>query len=109
MTAMPMNTNETQPAKSSLVRKLPILVILAVAAAGAFFLRDQISFAALAENREALIAFRDANYLLAVVAFVAGYAAIVGFSLPGARSRLPASRSNSWRLGDVPGAPSPDR
>jgi len=56
--------------KSGLAQKLPILVILAVAAAGAFFLRDQISFSTLAENREALIAFRDANYVLAVLTFV---------------------------------------
>ena len=73
------------PAKTSgLMRRLPILAILVVAAVGAFTLRDQLSFAALAENREALIAFRDANYAATALAFVAGYAVMVAFSLPGA-------------------------
>jgi uncharacterized membrane protein YdjX (TVP38/TMEM64 family) len=81
-TATPPDTNSGQ--KSGFAQKLPILIILAVAALGAFLLRDQISFAALAENREALLAFRDDNYLVAVLAFVAAYTAIVGFSLPGA-------------------------
>lgn len=36
------------------------------------------------DNREALIAFRDANYGLAVLAFMAIYVVIVAFSLPGA-------------------------
>ena len=79
---------------------MPFLAIIVVAAAGAFFLRDQISFAALAENREALIAFRDANYLLAVLAFVACYTAIVGFSLPGATI---ATLTGGFLFGTFPG------
>jgi uncharacterized membrane protein YdjX (TVP38/TMEM64 family) len=65
-------------------RRLPILVLLAVALAGAVLLRDQLSFAALAARRDVLIAFRDAHYLGAVLAFVAAYAAVVACSLPGA-------------------------
>lgn len=72
------------PVRGGLARKLPFLVILAVAAVGAYALRDQLSFAALAENREALIAFRDAHYIVAVLAFMAAYVVIVAFSLPGA-------------------------
>lgn len=64
--------------------RLPILIILAVAAIGAFTLRDTLSFEALAANREALIAFRDAHYLWAVLAFIALYTLIVALSLPGA-------------------------
>jgi len=90
----------TDQKKGSLADKLPFLAILAVAAAGAFFLRDQISFAALAQNREALIAFRDANYLLAVLAFIAGYTAIVGFSLPGATI---ATLTGGFLFGTFPG------
>ncbi|HIF78011.1 MAG TPA: TVP38/TMEM64 family protein, partial [Sulfitobacter sp.] len=45
--------------KPALMRYLPLAVILAVAAIGAFTLRDYLSFDALRENREALIAFRD--------------------------------------------------
>jgi len=65
-------------------RHLPLAVIAAAALAGALLLRDHLSFAALAENRAALLAFRDAHYALAVAAFVAAYAAIVALSLPGA-------------------------
>lgn len=69
---------------SSLARKLPILLILVAAVAGAFLLKDHLSFAALAENREALLAFRDAHYLWTSFGFVAAYVVIVAFSLPGA-------------------------
>lgn len=62
----------------------PIAVIALVAAVGAFALRDYLSFDALRDNREALLAYRDANLPLTVVIFVAAYVAIVGFSLPGA-------------------------
>lgn len=82
MLQIPAETRSKPPA--GFTSKLPILLILGVAVIGAFFLRDQISFAALAENREALIAYRDANYSLAVLFFVAAYTLIVGFSLPGA-------------------------
>jgi uncharacterized membrane protein YdjX (TVP38/TMEM64 family) len=65
-------------------RKLPILIVLATAIIGAITLRDQLSFAALADNRERLLAFRDAHYLWAVLGFMAAYVVIVAFSLPGA-------------------------
>ena len=69
---------------SRMLRALPIVAILAVAVAGAFLLRDRLGFEALEEHREALLAFRDAHYLLAALGFVAAYAALVAFSLPGA-------------------------
>ncbi len=69
---------------SGIAKKLPFIAILVVAALGAFFLRDRISFVALAEHREALLAYRDAHYTLAVVAFIAAYATAGAFSLPGA-------------------------
>lgn len=65
-------------------RMLPILVILAVAFLGLVFLRDHLSFEALAANREALESYRDNNYLMTVIVFVAAYVIIVAFSLPGA-------------------------
>ncbi|WP_425434562.1 TVP38/TMEM64 family protein [Litoreibacter janthinus] len=74
----------TNPEKSAFQKKLPILLIVAVALIGAFTLRDYLSFDALRDNREALIAFRDANYLVAVLGFIAIYVVIVAFSLPGA-------------------------
>ncbi|MBS1301465.1 VTT domain-containing protein [Loktanella sp. SALINAS62] len=66
-----------------ILRRLPLIGIVVVAILGFWFLRDFLTFDALRQNREALIAFRDANYLLCVVGFIAAYAAIVAFSLPG--------------------------
>ena len=63
---------------------IPLTVIAIVAVIGFFTLRDYLSFEALAENREALLAWRDGNYLFAVLAFMAIYIVIVAFSLPGA-------------------------
>ncbi len=63
---------------------LPLAGILIVAVIGAFAFRDYLSFETLRENREALIAFRDMNYPLTVLAFMAVYILIVAFSLPGA-------------------------
>ena len=75
---------DTSQTSGGLAKRLPLFIILVVAAAGAFTLRDYLSFQALADNREALIAFRDGNYLLTVLVFMVAYIAIVAFSLPGA-------------------------
>lgn len=83
-----------------LLKRLPLIAILAVAVIGAFTLRDYLSFETLAENREALIGFRDANYLLAVLVFVAAYVVIVGFSLPGATI---ATLTGGFLFGTFPG------
>lgn len=76
-------TQNAEP-KSGFSRYLPMIAILVVAVIGAFTLKDYLSFDALRDNREALIAFRDSNYLVAVLGFLAIYTAVVGFSLPGA-------------------------
>jgi uncharacterized membrane protein YdjX (TVP38/TMEM64 family) len=68
----------------SLLRRLPLILILASFALGAVFLRDYLSFDALAQNREALLSYRDAHYGLTAVVFAAAYFAIVALSLPGA-------------------------
>ena len=70
--------------QNPLIRRLPLIVILSVAAFGAFFLRDYLTFETLRDNREALLAYRDSNYLLTVGTFICVYILIVGFSLPGA-------------------------
>ena len=70
--------------RSSLTRMVPIILILAVAVLGFVGLRDYLTFEALRENREILTNFRDDNYPLTAMAFIAIYAAIVTFSLPGA-------------------------
>ena len=78
-----MTNSHDNLTKSGFLRHLPLLVILVVAGLGAFFLSDYLSFDTLRDNREALIDFRDDNYLLTVLIFVTVYILIVGFSLPG--------------------------
>ncbi|MFN4157759.1 MAG: TVP38/TMEM64 family protein [Gemmobacter sp.] len=89
------------PPRGGLARKLPFLVILVAAAAGAFLLRDQLTFAALAEHREALVAYRDANYAVAAMTFVAAYVILVALSLPGATI---ATLTGGFLFGVFPGA-----
>ncbi|MEP3299397.1 MAG: TVP38/TMEM64 family protein [Pseudoruegeria sp.] len=96
-----MMQDTEQPDKSDLARKLPMIAILVVAALGAFTLRDYFSFEALSENREALIAFRDANYFLTAAAFIAFYIVVVAFSLPGATI---ATLTGGFLFGVFPGA-----
>ena len=84
-----------------LLRRLPLIAIVSVALIGAVTLRDYLSFQALAENREALLAYRDAHYLLAVVAFILAYVGIVAFSLPGATI---ATLTGGFLFGVFPGA-----
>ena len=99
-----MNQPETSPrrpgARAALLRRLPILVIALVALAGTVMLRDQLTFAALAEHREALLAYRDAHYALAAAAFIAVYVVIVAFSLPGATL---ATLTGGFLFGVFPG------
>ena len=95
MTEMP------DQSRGGLARRLPLIVILIVAVIGAVTLKDYLSFEALAENREALIAFRDSNYLLTVLGFVAAYVVIVAFSLPGATI---ATLTGGFLFATFPGA-----
>lgn len=74
----------TRPRPTGALRYLPIAIVAAVAGTGFWLFGDRLSFATLAENRAALLAFRDAHYLTAVALFVAAYTGIVAFSLPGA-------------------------
>ncbi|GFE65161.1 TVP38/TMEM64 family protein [Litoreibacter roseus] len=87
--------------KSAFQRRLPIILIAVAAILGFIFLRDYLSFQTLSENREALIAFRDENYVVAVLAFMAIYVAIVAFSLPGAAI---ATLTGGFLFATFPGA-----
>lgn len=80
---------------------LPLLGIAVAAVLGAIFLKDYLSFEVLRDNREALIAFRDANYLATALIFVAAYVVIVAFSLPGAAI---ASLTGGFLFGLVAGS-----
>jgi uncharacterized membrane protein YdjX (TVP38/TMEM64 family) len=94
-------TEMTDTPQSGYARYLPLIAILLVAALGAFTLRDHLSFEALAENREALIAFRDMNYAVTALVFMAAYIVIVAFSLPGATI---ATLTGGFLFGVFPGA-----
>ncbi len=75
-----MTGNPSKP----FLRRLPLIAVAVVAVLGAVFLRDTLGFEALRDNRAALLAFRDAHYVLTVGLFVVAYVLIVAFSLPGA-------------------------
>ena len=77
-------TDASQPRRATLSRNLPLIGILLVALIGAFTLRDYISFATLADNRDWLVTFRNDNYFLTALVYMVLYVLIVGFSLPGA-------------------------
>lgn len=80
---------------------MPFGVILLVAVAGAFAFRDLLTFDALARHREALLAYRDAHPVWSSLAFIALYAAIVAFSIPGATI---ATLAGGFLFGLFPGA-----
>lgn len=67
----------------SRLRHLPLIIIVLAFVAGFVFLRDRLTLDTLAQNREALLAYRDAHFALTAVIFVAVYIAIVALSLPG--------------------------
>ena len=93
-------TEITETEKPNLVRRLPLILIAVVAVMGAFTLRDQLSFGALAAHRDTLIAFRDANYAGTAIVFMAAYVLIVAFSLPGATV---ATLAGGFLFGVFPG------
>lgn len=99
---MPAPTKTKTPAGGNpWAKRLPIIAIAIVALIGAVLLRDQISFETLAQHRETLLAFRDGNFALASLVFVAAYVVIVAFSLPGATI---ATLTGGFLFGLFPGA-----
>ncbi len=88
------------PPRGTLLRNLPLIALVLVAALGTLMLRDALSFETLRTHREALIAYRDAHYLMAVAGFVALYVGIVAFSLPGATV---ATLAGGFLFGVFPG------
>jgi len=93
-------TDTSQETKSRWARMLPLAALVIGAVLGAYALGDYLSFEALRDNREMLIAYRDAHYALAVVVFMALYVVIAGFSLPGATI---ATLTGGFLFGTFPG------
>jgi uncharacterized membrane protein YdjX (TVP38/TMEM64 family) len=82
-------------------RRLAPLLLLTLAAAAAFAtFGDRLSFAALRDNRAALLALAEAHPALTGAGFVLAYAAIVALSLPGAAI---ASLTGGFLFGLFPG------
>lgn len=78
-----MVSSEPAPRKSRLTRALPILVL--VAGAAAFFalgLHRYVNFATLAAHRAALVEWVAAHGLLAPVVYILVYVVVAAFSLP---------------------------
>lgn len=74
-----------KPSFLALLKKnLPLMAIIAMAIAGYWQFGNYLSFETLADNRESLVLWRDNNYWLAALTYVALYIAVVGFSIPGA-------------------------
>ena len=97
-------TDMTQPSetggKPTILRHLPMILIVLVATVGAFTLRDHLSFDTLRANRDALLAYRDSNFLGLAAIFVCLYILIFTFSLPGAAV---ASVSGGFLFGLIAG------
>lgn len=90
----------TASPRGGFYRHLPFVIIVIVAILGAFTLRDHLTFDALRDNREALLAYRDAHFALSVLGFMAAYVVIVAFSLPGATL---ATLTGGFLFGTFPG------
>ena len=90
----------TASPKAGPLRHLPLVIIATVAVVGAVTLRDHLTFETLRDNRETLLAFRDAHFALSVLGFMAAYVVIVAFSLPGATV---ATLTGGFLFGTFPG------
>ncbi|MCY3878209.1 MAG: TVP38/TMEM64 family protein [Rhodobacteraceae bacterium] len=86
--------------KLDLKRMVPLLVIVVVAIVAFIAFRDYLSWQALADNRGSLLAWRDSNFALVSLIFVAAYIVIVAFSLPGATA---ATLAGGFLFGLFPG------
>ena len=79
--------------------RVPIVLLLCVVS-GSYFLQGYLSFDSLRAHRVILVEFRDANYFLAVLAFILAYTLFVAFSVPGG---LILSLSGGFLFATFPG------
>ena len=66
------------------LRYAPIAVIAGGALLALIFGHDYLTWQTLAANREALVEWREENVVRAALVYLAGYALVVAFSVPGA-------------------------
>ena len=82
--ALPEAANENRRRRRALARFVPLALLAAgLAAFFALGLHRYVQFATLCANADALVAWVGKRPLLAPVVFIAAYAAMVAFSLPG--------------------------
>ncbi|MEM0990421.1 MAG: TVP38/TMEM64 family protein [Pseudomonadota bacterium] len=77
-------TTEKTSSGRSWVKMLPLALIVAGVIAALIFGRQYLSFAAIAEHYQTLIAWRDSYFIATIAVFMAVYIAAVAFSVPGA-------------------------
>ncbi len=86
-TPLPTATIEDRPAarRAPLSPRRLALIAGAVGLVGLaiYALRDTLTFETLRENRETLLAWRDANYMLAALGYMLVYVTVIALSLPG--------------------------
>ena len=95
-----MMSRAQEKAPITIKRLIPLGIVAIVAVVG-FMNRDLFSFQTLSDHREALIAWRDGSYLMALIGFMLAYFLIVAFSLPGA---LVMTLTGGFLFGIFPGA-----
>lgn len=76
-------------------------LVVGLLVVAAVYFRDVITFEALREHQETLVAWREANYILAAGGYMLAYLAIVSSSLPGAAVMTLAG---GFLFGVLPGA-----
>lgn len=96
-----MTSTKSKPVLGAVQKQVPLILLVAGGIIGAIFLKDILDFQTLAENRERLIALRDAHYGWVAAAFVLAYAVLVAFSLPGATV---ATLTGGFLFSTFPGA-----
>jgi len=101
MNDIPARGTQSASPRFSVKRMLPFVVIILAAIFGFVFLRDYLSFQQLAKNQQALLLWRDSNFVLASLVFIAVYIVVVAFSLPGAAV---ISLTGGFLFGLFPGA-----
>ena len=60
-----------------------LVVLLSTIGVVYYFLSDYISIEMLRDHQETLVTYRDSNYFLAAITFIAAYTIFVAFSIPG--------------------------
>lgn len=95
-----MTPIQTETLFARMLRRAPILVIAVLAVVAFVFFRHLVSFDHLEQNRQDLLALRDAHYAETAVGFIVIYAFLVAISIPGS---MIVAMSGGFMFGLFPG------